>query len=136
MTTTAPLHCIARRFAVAVAIVATTALAPASALAKPVADIPVPKPHVVIDARSPDVKDATAPEAALSPALAQEQYYSSYTHPNPIGHAVPQAPVSGGSQFDWPSAGVGAGAAVGIALLLVFAGLTLSTRRRRSALLS
>jgi uncharacterized protein (TIGR03382 family) len=168
MTTTAPLHRIARLFTLLV--VAAAALAPASALAIPAKEGVIALPKVGVmpqtqDLRSPDAKVAVQPAAPHSDgsllakghpqsayrnatpaepqpaspggdavALAQERSYSTYGEPKPFV-STPKAPVGGGSEFDLPSAGIGAGVTIAVALLALTA-LALSTRRRRGALLS
>jgi uncharacterized protein (TIGR03382 family) len=155
MTTTAPLHRIARLFALLV--VAAAALAPASALAVPAEEGVIALPKVGVmpqtqDLRSPDAKVAVMPQAqdlrsadakvAVQPAapgsdgglLAKGHPESAYRDAKPFV-STPKAPVSGGSEFDLPSAGIGAGVTIAVALLALTA-LVLSTRRRRGALLS
>ena len=139
MTPTAPqLRSINRLFAVA--CVATAAIAPAAAQAKPAGEPvqPAAKSPVQTDVRTPDARDAAQPQT-------QPRY--AYRDLRPIDPSVssapkPAAPVSthvtaSDDGFDWPSAGIGAGAAFGLGLLTL-SGFALTVRRRpgRSALLS
>ena len=152
---------IARRFTAALA--AAMMLVPATAQAKPadtvggaagqpvVAGLDVRSPDArdaaqpvvtPLDVRSPDARDAAQPTPLVhnlsnadEVALAQERSYSSYGDPKPITAVHTGTPVS--SDFDWPSAGIGAGIVMAIALL-GFTGFALSTGRRpgRGALTS
>ena len=62
---------------------------------------------------------------ALVAAKAQEQYYTSHGDPKPISTVQTGTPAS---DFDWPSAGIGAGIAMAIGLL-GFTAFALTHRR-------
>jgi hypothetical protein len=137
------------------ALAAAMLLIPATAHAKPADVTPAPQPSTqVTDVRTPDARDAgkttvvvqsqdvRSPDArdagktttvvsrvpdARDIALAQERSYSSYGSPKPIPVVHTATPAT--SDFDWPSAGIGAGALALIALLGV-AGFMLVAGRR------
>ena len=120
----------------AAALAAAMALVPATAQAKPAdTDGPVVKPHVVttLDVRSPDARDAAQPTSVVagldvrSPDARDAGQPTSGVDPKPIAVVHTGTPAS--SEFDWPSAGIGAGIVMAIALL-GFTAFTLSTGRK------